>query len=286
MSFRLRYLQHDFELPPGRFLIGRSMECQLSLDDPLVSRKHALLVVTSEHVEVHDLGSRNGVVVNGEKVDGKCKLGDGDRILIGAQELVLKAPVGSASSRPRVPSVEPHGSETITSMQPVRLGDGAIQLRTPGDNDEVAGDQTGTSKCDAFRLLGGVADKALALGRSDEAERLLSSLLKHVIDSLRGGSELDQTLIEQAGLYGARLAAGTGKAQWVNYVVELFCVARRPCSGPVIDELHVALRRVKTVDAVAFRAYVRMLRQESSAYGPADKFLLQRIEGLERVVAG
>jgi len=35
MPFRLRYLSHDLELPLGEFIIGRSDECQLSLDDPL-----------------------------------------------------------------------------------------------------------------------------------------------------------------------------------------------------------------------------------------------------------
>ncbi len=34
MAFRLRYLAHDLELAVGDFVIGRSTECQLSVDDP------------------------------------------------------------------------------------------------------------------------------------------------------------------------------------------------------------------------------------------------------------
>ena len=45
MRFRLRYLHHDLELSEGQFVVGRSAGCQLSLDDPLVSRRHALLIV-------------------------------------------------------------------------------------------------------------------------------------------------------------------------------------------------------------------------------------------------
>ncbi|MCU0686326.1 MAG: FHA domain-containing protein, partial [Polyangiaceae bacterium] len=48
MRYRLRYLQHNLELSPGQFLIGRSTDCQLSVDDPLVSRRHARLLVTDE----------------------------------------------------------------------------------------------------------------------------------------------------------------------------------------------------------------------------------------------
>ena len=50
MRFRLRYLHHDLELSEGQFAVGRSAGCQLSLDDPLVSRRHALLVVSHEGV--------------------------------------------------------------------------------------------------------------------------------------------------------------------------------------------------------------------------------------------
>ena len=48
MRFRLRYLQHDLELSEGQFAVGRNASCQLSLDDPLVSRRHALLSVARD----------------------------------------------------------------------------------------------------------------------------------------------------------------------------------------------------------------------------------------------
>ena len=44
-QFRLRYRAHDIELLPGEFVIGRSEDCQLSLDDAMISRRHALLRV-------------------------------------------------------------------------------------------------------------------------------------------------------------------------------------------------------------------------------------------------
>src|SRR6202050_1879086 len=89
MRFRLRYLQHDLELNEGQFAVGRNATCQLSLDDPLVSRRHALLTVTNDGVTIEDLSSRNGVLVNGKRIDGRVDLQVGDRIMIGAQELTL-----------------------------------------------------------------------------------------------------------------------------------------------------------------------------------------------------
>src|SRR4051812_43775892 len=89
MAFRLRYQAHDEALALGEFVIGRSIECQLSLDDPLVSRRHAILRVSQDTVTVQDLGSRNGVLVNGTKIEGVCSIGPGDKIAIGSQEMLL-----------------------------------------------------------------------------------------------------------------------------------------------------------------------------------------------------
>src|ERR1700679_2390195 len=91
MPYRLRYLAHDLELPIGEFVVGRSTECQLSLDDPLRSRRHAVLRVRRDGVSVQDFGSRNGVVVNGAKISGERELAAGDRVSIGSQEMVLHA---------------------------------------------------------------------------------------------------------------------------------------------------------------------------------------------------
>ena len=68
MRFRLRYMNHDLELNEGEFVVGRNASCQLSLDDPLVSRRHATFIVHADAVTVEDLGSRNGVSVNGERI--------------------------------------------------------------------------------------------------------------------------------------------------------------------------------------------------------------------------
>lgn len=280
MVFRLRYLQHDFELSPGRFIIGRSTECQLSLDDPLVSRKHALLVVAETSVEVEDLGSRNGVLVNGVRIDRPTRLTESAKITIGSQDLFLTTV--AVTRRPVLGGPPPSsrvGTETVTNMQPIRSSDAIAR----GASDGPPSERNATSKRDAFRLLGGVADKALALGRAEEAERLLNTLLDHVMQLVKQGSE-DPNLLEDAGRYGARLAAATTKPKWVDYVIELHAIAGRPCSATTIDELHTALRKVKGVNVPALKAYVQLMKDKAPEFGPADRFLVQRAEGLERLV--
>jgi hypothetical protein len=74
----------------GRFVVGRSRECDVRVDDGNVSRRHFELVQDGPTTwVVADLGSTNGTEVNGSRVSGRKRLDDGDRITIGGTELVF-----------------------------------------------------------------------------------------------------------------------------------------------------------------------------------------------------
>jgi len=60
--------QGDLELGTGSLLIGRLPECDVLLQDNLVSRMHARISVQHDGVVVEDLHSTNGVYVNGRRV--------------------------------------------------------------------------------------------------------------------------------------------------------------------------------------------------------------------------
>lgn len=84
-------MRHPLE-PPG-VVIGRGSESDLRINDPGISRKHAeLSVITGEagtEVTVHDLGSTNGVILNGQRVsDGHVR--DGSHIQLGNTVIVVR----------------------------------------------------------------------------------------------------------------------------------------------------------------------------------------------------
>ncbi len=239
----LRYLDRDLELPDGQFLVGRSASCQISLDDPLVSRSHARLVVRGGEVTFEDLGSRNGVRVNGEAVRGTVRLSVGDRLGVGSQELHLVA----------------------TGVQePVSRG-------------------APTHRFDRFEVIGGLAEKALALGRGDEAERILATSLADVLAEARAGRQSPSTA--HAARYATRLADATGKGNHVDYVIELYTVLGEVLPAEVVDLLYSVLRKVGPIDLVRLRGYLAALRSGAAALSPSERFLLSRVEGLERVAA-
>jgi predicted component of type VI protein secretion system len=274
MRFRLRYQQQNVELNDGTYAVGRSAQCQVSLDDPLVSRQHALFEVGPGGVTVQDLGSRNGVIVNGHRIEGKVQLSVGDRILIGSQELTLLAANDGTSGGMGV------GKMTLPKMRVSTPSSGFSPMQVENDPEPSM-----VRRADQFKLLSGVAEKALAMGKAGEAERLLASALADVIESSRAGRPLPPTLVDQAAKFSAKLATATGKGGWADYVIELYAAQKRPCPAHVIDELYNAMRKVTAVDLVRLRNYVAMLRQNLPRYGPAERFLFQRLEGLERLAA-
>jgi len=242
----LRYKHHDIELTEGKFVIGRAATCQLSLDDPLVSRHHAQLTVDGKEVSIEDLGSRNGVKINGRLVAGRYAVQDKDQILIGNQELKY-------------------------IVRKENMGDTLIQ--------------PSTQRAPTFGLLGILADKAFALGRADEAERLLTEQLDQVLADLETGREVTGELFERSTEYAMRLASATGSARWIEYIFRAFTSVRRPCPANIVDELYSLVRRVERVNLGALRTYIEVLRENSTTLGPAERFLMSRIEGLERLVA-
>ncbi len=75
--------------PPEGGVIGRSRDCDIVLDDTGVSRRHAELRRGPDGWTVTDLGSTNGVRVNGQDVHGAHPLRAGDRIELGSTEVVF-----------------------------------------------------------------------------------------------------------------------------------------------------------------------------------------------------
>lgn len=77
-------------VPPPGAVLGRSRECDIVLDDAGVSRRHAEIRPTEEEWVLSDLGSTNGVRINGRVLRGKHALQLGDRIDLGNTELVFE----------------------------------------------------------------------------------------------------------------------------------------------------------------------------------------------------
>ena len=86
-ALRLGSTRHD--LGDEKLVIGRSRECDITLDDPNVSRRHAEIRRENGAFWIVDLKSTNGIEVNGERVE-RARLNHSDTILIGKTELTFE----------------------------------------------------------------------------------------------------------------------------------------------------------------------------------------------------
>src|SRR5437763_12470919 len=84
-------------------LIGRHPECDVRIDLPRVSRRHCCLAQVYDRLVIRDLGSRNGLRVNGRLVD-EAELHPGDEVAIGPLIFRLEADVPAAPKPPPAPA--------------------------------------------------------------------------------------------------------------------------------------------------------------------------------------
>src|ERR1043165_5899212 len=79
-----KYQGGEFPLRMNReIIIGRSSDLDMVLVEDMVSRRHAKITTTESDIFIQDMGSTNGTFVNGEKIAGRARLTENDRILVG-----------------------------------------------------------------------------------------------------------------------------------------------------------------------------------------------------------
>ncbi|HEX2733853.1 MAG TPA: FHA domain-containing protein [Polyangiaceae bacterium] len=245
MNYRLLHQGNDVRLAEGEYLIGRGPQCSIQLDDPTVSRQHAILRIAGALAELEDLGSRNGLTVNGRSVSGRLQLRARDRIRIGRHDLVL---VEGGPSR---------------------------------SNDTTAKERANPPE-ETLSLLGELADKALVLGNDAEAERILGHYLEAVLHASRIGERPSTVLYRAAVQYAARLACHSRRARWLNYVFELANVLEIEVPAEAIERLYDAASHLESGGIQQLEAYVSSQRLRRNAMTPRQRFVLGRAEGLLR----
>jgi pSer/pThr/pTyr-binding forkhead associated (FHA) protein len=295
-KYRLRYQSTDLELAGGDFVIGRSSSCSLSLDDGLVSRKHALIHTTPERVTLEDLGSRNGVLLNGEKIKGLVQLKHGDRITVGSQEMTLVEAGKKALRAPRDTSMltrcykcnellNPEDSFCKACGAPVVSANATL----PGATLEVKLNEIApedeTRQASGFTLLTGIADKALALGRYSEAERILGTHLERMLEKALTGKKISVEQARKGTTYALKLARGLSSPKWVDWVFQILAALKVVPGSDTVDELHAVVRDISHRDPRALRSYLQEVKASRTDLGPAERFVVSRLESLERVIS-
>ncbi len=131
----------EFELS-GEMSIGRSDDCDITVNDSRVSRKHARIAVENGKVVLEDLGSANGTYINGQRLEGQQELSSGDGIAFDNAQFTFQ--VGDAPSEPEEAATDPNatmiGSAPPPAVEPPAPEPEVVSEKSvPGSWDDSQG---------------------------------------------------------------------------------------------------------------------------------------------------
>lgn len=273
--YRLRFLLHEMDIPEGEVLIGRSAHCNLTIDDPLVSRNHARLIIGQDAAFVEDAGSRNGIRVNGRTIVGRVPLHDGSRFRVGTQELVLRRIEEAALQPPRRQATGfmihctscglPYSTEVKECPE--------CGQNHPGDDEPT----TTTEQAWSIELVAETMHRARVLGRDENLLRLLRQA-RGVLDST--SVTVDRRRLDQLADGALRHASQTGEIEWARWALGLYCergLAPGPGVGKQLSSLPPSTRDTL---APAVGDVVRSLRPPQAGVEEADAATIRMLRSL------
>jgi hypothetical protein len=209
---------------------------------------------------IEDLGSANGVQVNGKRLTGPQELGHGDRIVVGHHEIDVIIEAALA------PAAPPRAQARLDHLW--------------DDEEEDFDDGSETVLDVGLSTTGAVAAELIAAGSSAAAETLMRAPLDGLLAKARKAGLGRGACAEAAGL-ALKLAQATGKVRWLEYVFELHAAAGLPFGQPLVRELRAAARRVGPSALAELSGCLERLRATPAA--PAALAAeLERLLGLGR----
>jgi hypothetical protein len=262
-------LLQELDLVGPEIILGRSPDCQITIEDPLVSRQHARITISNGVARVMDLGSRNGVRVNGNLIRGEAMLAHNDRVRLGSQDLVFLV-------------VEDHG-ERLARSTGYMMHCAGCGRPFPGESGvcphcgEVADPQEGQNYDTitgfvvepqpswTLQLLGEVIERALNAGRAADAERMFQRAAQEVSARTAAGQTPDGKVLAAVGAYAMRLAKLQGSIRWAQWALDVHQQAGSLPSADVLPHLEALEPGLRRELRSKVEATVQAFRERKSA---------------------
>jgi predicted component of type VI protein secretion system len=129
-------------------LLGRHPECDIQIDSRKISRRHCCIAQVGDHLVVRDLGSTNGIRINGVRIlEGRLK--GGDELTIGSHRYQVRWDMGSQKSSAdqpgpgsqyTAPIADPAADDELESCdEPIPLGEPNGSRRAPPHGGKAPG---------------------------------------------------------------------------------------------------------------------------------------------------
>ena len=168
-------LPFDHPFPGDSLVVGRAADADLTLADPFLSRRHSRLFRAGSTVYVEDLGSRNGTLLNGQKVLEPSPIVPGDTVRISGSVLTLLEEEPPAHRVTQVDSILEDGTIFRNASE-------LLDRQNSPEAAQLQGEAGLRRYAERLKLLNEIHQ---ALGRSLSLEGLLGLILERTLDHLR-----------------------------------------------------------------------------------------------------
>ncbi len=178
------------------------------------------------------------------------------------QPMALPSP-GSTISNP-VPASSsvslPGGA--IPDHPAAPITDGQTHVSHDPDAIETTG---GANRGSAYRLFWGLSDKVLAMGRIEDAERMMGPRLAEMRSRAEGGDIPEDLIIVEALRRALRLAGATKKDQWFAWVFDYARVCRFKMPTALLDEIYAQVFACRPAVGARIVAYATTIDEDTIA---------------------
>ena len=270
---RLRLLVQEFDLKGPEVLIGRSPNCHLTIEDPMVSRVHSRIRIDEDRAFISDMQSRNGVRVNGKKIRGEVELQNTDRIRIGTREMVFTV-LGKEERLSRTT-----GYLRMCEGCGTPFPDESVQCphcgyRAITDEDTISGMFRESQQGWTVDLFCEVILRALDKGRDQDMQRMMRRLRTEIDERVRDGYRVSASDLSKIAHLVVGVVNHSGEEEWIGWLLSLCQKQSKFPRGEL-------LRRVESIDlgnhpqlrpsVEAFRSWAHELSLKSTVASHGDK---------------
>ncbi len=275
--YRLRFHLQEVDLQRGVTYIGRSEECEVTIEDPLVSRKHARILFEGDDVTLEDLESRNGVRVNGKQIKSSQTLVDGDRVRIGTQDFVFCRVQQKVDRQSKTTGVlrlcsqckAPYAREVVSCPNC-----GAIEAT---DEETLSGAFGPASQYSwSVQLLVEALEKAIGLGRFADADRILRRATALLEERIASGGAVQPLQLSPLAVAAERICRETDDPTWGNWMAA-FCVRSGLFPPADVTEQLIAMRVRHTEMGEAIDRLLAYCHAMDGPQSREDREALQRL---------
>jgi len=287
--YRLRFLLQEFDLVRTVTIIGRSPDCHVTIEDPLVSRQHAQIMLDEQGASLEDLKSRNGVKVNGRPIRGRSRLKDGDRLRIGTQELVFCEMKDKTAGLSRTTGFLRHCANCHMPYPQELTVCPTCGSSNSIDEDTMTGELAAMSEHSwSVQLLVEVLDRAIKTGRTADAHRTLQRIGTQIDERLAAGGTLDKNQLGVVASAAVRGSLATSDAGWVAWISRVYARAGAVPAKAVIEAIAELAMGQRATVRPALEELIVVARSISDA--PTDDLarleqLIASIDLAERITA-